>query len=171
MHFQLRLILERMRREFSWLQYMRYEMCICCPACSQKGSVKCRSHDVRGCECLHLLSEFELVKCQYCTRPGFREDCRIRIKMFAPWFSFSDPNESRTLVNEVCFYLSPNTMYICVQFVLLEYHCNYWSNLFTILDIRKESIRYFRLGRRHISCLRDLSLPKHKTTATIESQI
>ena len=125
MHFQLRLILERMRREFSWLKYMRYEMCICCPVCSQRGSVKCRSHDVRGCECLHLLSESELLKCRYCTRPGLRGDCRIRIKMFAPWFSFSDPNESRTLVNQVSFCLSPNTLYICAQFILLEYHYNH----------------------------------------------
>ena len=100
-HLQLRLILECMRREFSWLKHMRYEMCVCCPVCSQKDPLRCRTHDVRGCECLHLLSESELQKCQYCTRPGFRGDCRIRIKMFAPWFSFTVPEESRNLVGQV----------------------------------------------------------------------
>ena len=100
-HWQLRLILECMRREFSWLKHMRYEICVCCPVCSQKDPLRCRTHDVRGCECLHLLSESELQKCQYCTRPGFRGDCRIRIKMFAPWFSFTVPEESRNLVGQV----------------------------------------------------------------------
>ena len=99
-HWQLRLILECMRREFSWLKHMRYEMCVCCPVCSQNDPLRCRSHDVRGCECLHLLSESELQKCQYCSRPGFRGDYRINIKMFAPWFSLTGP-ESRTPVNEV----------------------------------------------------------------------
>ena len=100
-HWQLRLILECMHGEFSWLKHMRYEMCVCCPVCSQRDTVRCRTHDVRGCECLHLLSESELQKCQYCTRPGFRRDCRIRIKMFAPWFSFTAPEESRNPVNQV----------------------------------------------------------------------
>ena len=100
-HWQLRLILECMRREFNWLKHMRYEMCVCCPVCSQKDPLRCRTHDVRGCECLHLLSESELQKCQYCTRPGFRGNRRICIKMFAPWFSFTVPEESRNLVGQV----------------------------------------------------------------------
>ena len=153
-HWQLRLILECMRREFSWLKNMKYEMCICCPVCSQKGSPKCRSHDVRGCECLHLLSESELLQCQYCTQPGLRGDCRICIKMFAPWFSFSGPKEGRTPVNQVGFYLCTSV-----------YNLYSWNTTtttkaisqFTILDIRNESISYSRLGKRHKSCLRDLS--------------
>ena len=100
-HWQLRLILESLRREFSWLKHMMYEMCVCCPVCSQRNAVRCRTHDVRGCECLHLLSESELQKCQYCTRPGFRGDYRINIKMFAPWFSFTVPEESRNPVDQV----------------------------------------------------------------------
>ena len=153
-HWQLRLILECMRREFSWLKNMKYEMCICCPVCSQKGSPKCRSHDVRGCECLHLLSESELLQCQYCTQPGLRGDCRICIKMFAPWFSFSGPKEGRTPVNQVGFYLCTSV-----------YNLYSWNTTtttkaisqFTILDIRNESISYSRLGKKHKSCLRDLS--------------
>ena len=100
-HWQLRLILESLRREFSWLKHMMYEMCVCCPVCSQRNAVRCRTHDVRGCECLHLLSESELQKCQYCTRPGFRGNRRICIKMFAPWFSFTVPEESRNPVDQV----------------------------------------------------------------------
>jgi len=103
-HRQLRLILECMRKEFSWLKTMRFEMCVCCPVCSQKGYVKCRAHDVRGCECLHLLSEAELQKRQYCIRPGVRGDCRFRVKTFAPWFA--DVQERRISVNQVGSVLS-----------------------------------------------------------------
>ena len=103
-HRQLRMILECMRKEFPWLKNMRYEMCVCCPVCSQKGSVKCCAHGVRGCECLHLLSEKDLQKCQYCNKPGVRGDCRIRTKMFAHWFSFSDGQEGRISLKQVGFY-------------------------------------------------------------------
>ena len=99
-HDKLKVILECMRLEFGWLKNMRYEMCVCCPVCSQKGSVKCRAHEVRGCECLHFLSEIELQKVQYCTRDGL-SDCRIRTKMFAPWFSFSGVQEDRIAVKQV----------------------------------------------------------------------
>ena len=100
-HWQLRLILECMSKEFGWLKSMKFEMCVCCPVCSQRGTVRCRTHDVRGCECLHLLSESELLECQYCTRPGFHGDCRIRILMFEHWFAFSDAQENRVSRNQV----------------------------------------------------------------------
>ena len=100
-HRQLGMILECMRKEFDWLKNMRYEMCVCCPVCSQTGSVKCRAHDVRGCECLHLLSQRDLQKCQYCSKPGVRGDCRIRIKTFAPWFSFSDAQQRKISLKQV----------------------------------------------------------------------
>ena len=103
---QLRLILECMRKEFGWLKNMRYEMCVCCPVCSQDGSVKCRAHDVRGCECLHLLSEKDLQKCQHCIRPGVRGDCRIRTEMFAPWFSFSIAQKAKIPLKQVGLRLS-----------------------------------------------------------------
>ena len=44
-HGKLKLILECMRMEFGWLKNMRYEMCLCCPVCSQKSSVNCRAID------------------------------------------------------------------------------------------------------------------------------
>ena len=100
-HWQLRMILECMRKEFGWLKNMKYNMCVCCPVCSQEGSVKCRTHNVRGCECLHLLSESELQQCQNCTRPSLCGNRRIRIKMFVPWFTFSGSQESKILINQV----------------------------------------------------------------------
>ena len=100
-HAKVRLILECMRMEFDWLKNMRYEMCVCCPVCSQKGSIKCRDHGVRGCECLHLLLESELQKFQYCTKGALLSDCRIRTEMFAPWFSFSGAQEDRISIKQV----------------------------------------------------------------------
>ena len=102
-HWKLRLILECMRKEFHWLKNIKYEMCVCCPVCSQPGSAKCRAHDVRGCPCIHLLSESDLQKRQHCNRPGrnIREDCRICIKQFSCWFSFGEKEEREILVNEV----------------------------------------------------------------------
>ena len=102
-HWKLRFILECMRKEFHWLENMKYEMCVCCPVCSQPGSVKCRAHDVRACQCLHLLSESDLQKFQHCHRPirSIRGDCRIRIKQFSCWFSFGEKEGREILVNQV----------------------------------------------------------------------
>ncbi|XP_078378622.1 uncharacterized protein LOC144661691 isoform X1 [Oculina patagonica] len=98
-HWQLTLILECMRNEFFWLANMRYEMCVCCPVCSQ--SVKCRKHGVRGCEeCLHFLSQSDLRELKYCNRAGIRRDCRIHVEPFVPWFSFSDEQKVRISINQ-----------------------------------------------------------------------
>ena len=93
--WKLRFILECMRKEFHWLNNVKYDMCVCCPVCSQPGSVKCRDHDVRGCECLHFLSESDLRECQHCNRPGriLPGDCRIRIQQFKCWFLFGEEKE------------------------------------------------------------------------------
>ena len=102
-HRQMRLFLECMRKEFFWLEHVRYEMCISCPVCSlQKGSSKCRKHCVRGCDCLHLLSELEMQNLPYCERPVVCGDRRICKAMFAPWFSFSDEQEGRISLSKVC---------------------------------------------------------------------
>ena len=137
-HWQLRMILECMRSEFSWLKNMRYEICVSCPVCSQKDSARCRAHDVRGCECLHLLSESELQSCQFCTRPGLRGDCRIRIELFAAWFSFTSPQDSRTLVHQVCLCLLPSLcrIYTIHECVVLEYCYNYYKTIFQIFNIQ-----------------------------------
>ena len=95
-HWKLRLVLECMRKEFHWLKNVNYDMCVCCPVCSQAGSIKCRAHDVYGCECLHFLSESDLRQRQYCDRPGrsLLGDCRIRVNQFECWFSFEDVEKS-----------------------------------------------------------------------------
>ena len=94
-HWKLRFILECMRKEFHWLNNVKYDMCVCCPVCSQPGSVKCRDHDVRGCECLHFLSESDLQERQHCNRPGriLPGDCRIQIQEFKCWFLFEGEEE------------------------------------------------------------------------------
>ena len=94
-HWKLRFTLECMRKEFHWLNNVKYDMCVCCPVCSQPGSMKCRFHDVRGCECLHFLSESGLRERQHCGRPppSLLRDCRIRIKQFECWFSFGEKEE------------------------------------------------------------------------------
>ena len=94
-HWKLRFILECMRKEFHWLNNVKYDMCVCCPVCSRPGSVKCRDHDVRGCECLHFLSESDLRQRQHCNRQGrsLLGDRRIRVKQFECWFSGGEEGE------------------------------------------------------------------------------
>ena len=99
-HLQLRCLLERIREEFFWLEHMRYEICVCCPVCSKKGT-KCRAHDMRGCECLHLLSELELRERSCCTRPGICGNRTIDITTFKHWFALSDAQENRTPLIQV----------------------------------------------------------------------
>ena len=102
-HRQMRLFLECMRKECSWLEQMRYEMCVSCPVCSlQKGSSKCRDHCVRGCDCLHLLSELDMQNLPFCKRPVVCGVPRICKEMFVPWFSFSDGQEGRISLTKVC---------------------------------------------------------------------
>ena len=109
-HRQMRFFLECMRKEFFWLEHMRYEMCVSCPVCSlQKGSSKCRKHCVRGCDCLHLLSELEMQNLPYCKRPVVCGDRRIFKAMFVPWFSFSDEEEGKISLTKVCCCLFQKT--------------------------------------------------------------
>ena len=103
-HWKLRFILECMRKEFHWLNNVKYDMCVCCPVCSRPGSVKCRDHDVRGCECLHFLSESDLRQRQHCDRPGrsILWDRRIRVKQFECWFLIGEREEGAgMLTNQV----------------------------------------------------------------------
>ena len=94
-HGKLRFILECMPKRFHWLDNVKYDMCVCCPVCSRTGSVKCRDHDVRGCEYLHFLSESVLRQRQHCNRQGHNllGDCRIRVKQFECWFSGGEEGE------------------------------------------------------------------------------
>ena len=93
--WKLRFMVECMRKEFHWLNNVKYDLCVCCPVCSRPGSVKCRDHDVRGCECLHFLSESDLRQRQHCNRKGrsLLGDRRIRVKQFECWFSGGEEGE------------------------------------------------------------------------------
>ena len=97
---QLKYLLERICKEFFWLKHVKYRMCVCCPVCSQ-DDVTCRPHGVRGCECLHFLSESELRERPYCNKPGLCGDPTITITMFEPWFALSDSQQSRIPVTQV----------------------------------------------------------------------
>ena len=86
-HQQLGLILEGMRKEFSWLRHMDYELCVACSVCcGEKGSSSCGPHENRGCDCLHLFSEEEL-KDPVCNRKDEGESCRVAKEKFYLWFS------------------------------------------------------------------------------------
>ena len=93
--WELRFMLECMWKEFHWLNNVKYDMCVCCPVCSRPGSGKCRDHEVRGCECLHFLSESDLRKRRHCDRPGrsLLGDRRIRVKQFECWFLIGEGEE------------------------------------------------------------------------------
>ena len=91
---QLELMLESMRREFCWLQNMKYEVSFLCPVCCQGGVVSyCRTHLSKGCkqeECLHFWPESELCsgkKIIGCTRSAVAKMNRVLVKDFEPWFS------------------------------------------------------------------------------------
>ena len=94
-YWRLRFILECMRKEFHWLNNVKYDMCVCCPVCSRPGSGKCHDHDMRGCECLHFWSEFDLRQRQHCDKPGrsLLGDRRIRVKQFECWFLIGEGEE------------------------------------------------------------------------------
>ena len=94
-YWRLRFILECMRKEFHWLNNVKYDMCVCCPVCSRPGSGKCHDHDMRGCECLHFWSEFDLRQHQHCDKPGrsLLGDRRIRVKQFECWFLIGEGEE------------------------------------------------------------------------------
>ena len=91
---QLELMLESMRREFCWLQNMKYEVSFLCPVCCQGGAVcYCCTHHTKGCkqeECLHFWPESELCskkKIICCTRSAVAKMNRVLVKDFEPWFS------------------------------------------------------------------------------------
>ena len=98
---QLKYLLERICKEFFWLKHVKYRMCVCCPVCSQ-DDFACRAHGMRGCECLHFLSESELRERPYCNKPGVCGDPTITITMFEHWFALSDsPQQSGIPLTQV----------------------------------------------------------------------
>ncbi|PFX12826.1 putative serine/threonine-protein kinase qkgA [Stylophora pistillata] len=91
---QLELVLESMRREFFWLQNMKYEKSFLCPVCCRRNAVSyCRTHRTKNCkqeECLHFWPESKLFsdkKMIFCTRSETAKMNRVSVKNFEPWFS------------------------------------------------------------------------------------
>ena len=91
---QLELMLESMRREFCWLQNMKYEVSFLCPVCCEGGVVSyCRTHLSKSCkqeECLHFWPKSELCsgkKIIGCTRSAVAKMNRVLVKDVEPWFS------------------------------------------------------------------------------------
>ena len=99
-YLQLKCLLERICKEFFWLKHVKYRMCVCCPICSQED-VTCRAHGMRGCECLHFLSETEWRERPYCNKPGICGDPTITITIFEHWFAFSDSQQRRIPLTQV----------------------------------------------------------------------
>ena len=91
-HRQLRLMLESMRKEFCWLENMRYEVAFICPVCCHGSTVNyCRTHHKQDCEhgeCLHLLYESELRSASQfiiCNRSAAAMNNKVYVKQFAAW--------------------------------------------------------------------------------------
>ena len=90
---KLELILEYMRKEFCWLQNMKYEVSLLCPVCCQGGTFRvCKRHSTEHCkreECLHFWPKSELssAKEARCTRYAAAETSKVPVKKLEPWFS------------------------------------------------------------------------------------
>ena len=107
----LALMVDSMRKEFCWLKNMTFAVSFLCPACCKGGAVDyCRNHRTEGCkqeECLHFLSELELLKSKEiitCTRSAAAQDVRVEINQFTPWFAFDCGKVERTFYGERTFY-------------------------------------------------------------------
>ena len=90
---KLELILEYMRKEFCWLQNMKYEVSFLCPVCCQGGTFRvCKRHSTEHCkreECLHFWPESELFSAKEarCTKYAAAETSKVPVKKLEPWFS------------------------------------------------------------------------------------
>ena len=101
---QLGLMLECMRKEFSWLKNMKYEEGFICWICCQGHAVKyCCIHHKQGCEqeeCLHFWSESDLrsakqfVRCRRCATAKID---KVHVKQFAPWISETSDEQVNAL--------------------------------------------------------------------------
>ena len=93
---QLLLMLECMRKEFFWLESMRYLAGVVCTVCCRGRKVEfCHTHGKHDCEreeCLHFISESELRSANEfitCTRSPTAPDNKVCIKDFSAWLSSS----------------------------------------------------------------------------------
>ena len=107
---QLGLMLECMRKEFSWLRNMKYELGFICPVCCQTGVVNCsRTHHEQSCqreECLHFLrnaNQFII-----CTRSATALNNKFHVNQFAAWFASPDEQVNNLTSKIITFYCIVN---------------------------------------------------------------
>ncbi|XP_044169489.1 uncharacterized protein LOC114951217 [Acropora millepora] len=93
---QLLLMLECMRKEFFWLESMRYLAGVVCTICCRGRKVEfCHTHGKNDCEreeCLHFISESELRSANEfitCTRSPTALNNKVCIKDFSAWLNSS----------------------------------------------------------------------------------
>ncbi|XP_074629654.1 uncharacterized protein LOC141887276 isoform X4 [Acropora palmata] len=89
---QLLLMLECMRKEFFWLESMRYQAGVVCTVCCRERRVEfCHTHGKNDCEreeCLHFIPESELRSANEsvtCTRSPTALNNKVCIKDFSAW--------------------------------------------------------------------------------------
>ena len=90
---QLLLMLECMRKEFFWLESMRYQAGVICTVCCHERKVEfCHTHGKHDCEreeCLHFIPESELRSANEsvtCTSSPTALNNKVCIKEFSAWF-------------------------------------------------------------------------------------
>ena len=91
---QLLLMLECMRREFFWLESMRYQAGVVCTVCCRGRKVEfCHTHGNNDCEreeCLHFIPEAELRSANEfitCTRSPTALNNKVCVEDFSAWLS------------------------------------------------------------------------------------
>ncbi|XP_044183878.1 uncharacterized protein LOC122964379 [Acropora millepora] len=89
---QVLLMLECMRKEFFWLESMRFQAGVVCTVCCRERKVKfCHTHCKDDCEreeCLHFIPEPELRRANEfitCTRSPTALNNKVCIKDFSAW--------------------------------------------------------------------------------------
>ncbi|XP_074606683.1 uncharacterized protein LOC141859725 isoform X2 [Acropora palmata] len=95
-HRRLRLMMECMLNEFSWLRDIKYEMCVLCPVCCNGGAVNyCLTHKKQGCkeeQCLHFFSTSELSSYKestFCHRSASAPDTQVSVMQFSHYYDLS----------------------------------------------------------------------------------
>ena len=89
---QLLLMLECMRKDFFWLESMRYQAGVVCTICCHEMKVKfCHTHGKDDCEreeCLHFIPESELRSAEsiICHMSATAQNSKVSIEDFAAWF-------------------------------------------------------------------------------------
>ena len=89
---QLFLMLESMRKEFFWLESMRYKAGVVCTVCCRGGKVQyCDTHGKANCEreeCLHFIPESDMRSAKFvpCFRSATAQNIKVCVKDFSVWF-------------------------------------------------------------------------------------